>query len=112
MHVDRIENLRVSLIGPGRDWQVNGQRLDKSSGSLLTFSIDSLFDRRFISFENNGKLLISPVAHCESMRKMGVGSDHVVRAGDLMKIKEVIWPITENKNFYRQMLGAATVCCY
>jgi hypothetical protein len=30
---------------------------------LLTRTIDHLFDRRFISFEDNGQLSISPVAH-------------------------------------------------
>jgi hypothetical protein len=39
---------------------------------LLTPSIDHLFDRGFISFENSGRLLISPVAHQISLRKMGV----------------------------------------
>jgi hypothetical protein len=34
---------------------------------LLTPSIDHLFDRGFISFANNGHLLISPVAHKESL---------------------------------------------
>jgi hypothetical protein len=29
----------------------------------LTPSIDHLFDRGFIGFEDNGRLIISPVAH-------------------------------------------------
>jgi hypothetical protein len=38
-------------------------RLNGENGLLLTPSIDHLFDRGFISFEDSGKLIISPVAH-------------------------------------------------
>jgi hypothetical protein len=48
---------------------------------LLTPTIDHLFDRGFISFENNGELLISPVAHGESLNKMGVITNRVVNVG-------------------------------
>lgn len=39
---------------------------------LLTPSIDYLFDRGFISFEKNGRLLVSPVADLRSLGRMGV----------------------------------------
>jgi len=48
---------------------------------LLTPTIDHLLDRGFISFENNDELLISPVAHGDSMRKMGIITDRVVNVG-------------------------------
>jgi len=79
--VDRIEHLRASHIRPWRDCEDHRQRLDGSNGLLLTPSIDHLFDRGFISFENDGELLISPVAHRDSLNKMGVETDRVVRAG-------------------------------
>lgn len=79
--VDRIEHLRASHIRPWRDCEDHRQRLDGSNGLLLTPSIDHLFDRGFISFENNGELLISPVAHRESLNKMGVETNHVMRVG-------------------------------
>jgi len=44
----------------------------RENGLLLTPSIDHLFDRGFISFENSGELLVSRVAHEVSLRKMGV----------------------------------------
>jgi len=80
-HVDRIEHLRASHIRPWRDCEDHRQRLDGSNGLLLTPSIDHLFDRGFISFENNGELLISPVAHRDSLQRMGVETDHLVRVG-------------------------------
>lgn len=80
--VDRIEHLRASHIRPWRDCADYRQRLDGSNGLLLTPSIDHLFDRGFISFESNGELLVSPVAHRDSLRRMGVETDAVVRVGE------------------------------
>ena len=69
--VNRPEHLIASHCKPWRD-SSNAERLDGENGLLLTPSIDHLFDRGFISFENGGELLISPVAHAVSLKKMGV----------------------------------------
>jgi hypothetical protein len=53
----------------------------EGNGLLLTPTIDHLFDRGFISFENSGELLISPVAHEDSLNKMGIITDSVVNVG-------------------------------
>lgn len=73
--VDRVEHLVGSHCKPWRDCNSNQERLDGENGLLLTPSIDHLFDRGFISFENDGRLLISRVAHKESLRRMGVPVD-------------------------------------
>lgn len=78
--VERPEHLRASHIKPWRDAS-NEERLDGQNGLLLTPSIDHLFDRGFISFSTGGKLLISPVAHDESLRRMGVRTDATVEVG-------------------------------
>ena len=65
--VDRPEHLIASHIKPWRESD-NRERLFEGNGLLLTPTIDHLFDRGFISFENDGELLISPVAHEESMK--------------------------------------------
>ena len=46
-----------------------------SGRGRLTPSIDHLFDRGFISFLDDGRLLISPVAHQASLVRMGVPVD-------------------------------------
>jgi putative restriction endonuclease len=69
--VYREEHLRASHAKPWRDSD-NLERLDGENGLLLTPSIDHLFDRGFISFEGNGDLLVSPVAHADSLRRMGL----------------------------------------
>ena len=53
-----------------------------SAGILLTPSVDHLFDRGFIGFEDSGRLVISPVAHKPSMQKMGVETEKPVTVGD------------------------------
>lgn len=78
--VDRIEHLRASHCKPWRD-ATNTERLDGENGLLLTPAIDHLFDRGFISFENNGDLMISPVAHRLSLGRMGVDVDQKVNVG-------------------------------
>ena len=69
--VEKSEHLRASHCKPWRDSD-NQERLDGENGLLLTPSIDHLFDRGFISFESNGDLLISPVAHANSLERMGI----------------------------------------
>lgn len=51
--------LRASHIKP---WSVsdNRERLDGNNGLLLAPHVDHLFDRGFISFTNDGELLVSP----------------------------------------------------
>jgi len=70
--VNRPEHLIASHCKPWRDCESNDERLDGENGLLLTPTVDHLFDRGFISFENNGDVLVSPVAHRESLKRMGI----------------------------------------
>jgi len=70
--VERVEHLRASHIKPWRDCDSPTERLDGQNGFLMTPTVDHLFDRGFISFENDGELLVSDVAHPDSMRRMGI----------------------------------------
>jgi putative restriction endonuclease len=73
-------HLLASHVKPWRDSK-NEERLDGENGLLLTPSIDHLFDRGFIGFEDSGKLIISPVAHLASLQRMGVETQKVVNVG-------------------------------
>lgn len=53
--------LIASHIKPWRS-STNEERLDGENGLLLSPTIDFLFDRGFISFSDDGTLLVSPVA--------------------------------------------------
>lgn len=78
--VDRMEHLVASHAKPWRD-SSNEERLDGENGLLLTPTVDHLFDKGFISFENAGRLIVSPVADTQSLKKMGVDCDRPVYVG-------------------------------
>jgi len=48
---------------------------------MLTPSIDHLFDRGFISFEDSGRLLVSPMADQTSLAKMAIEINETVNVG-------------------------------
>jgi len=83
--VDRVEHLIASHTKPWRDCESYEERLDGENGLLLTPSIDHLFDRGFLSFEGHGLLLVSPVAHKESLRRMGVPVGAPLNVGPFSK---------------------------
>ena len=78
--VENPVHLVASHCKPWRD-STNEERLNGENGLLLTPSIDHLFDRGFIGFESNGKLIISPVAHRPSLQRMGIDTEHVSNVG-------------------------------
>jgi putative restriction endonuclease len=73
-------HLRASHCKPWRD-STNPERLNGENGLLLTPTMDHLFDRGFISFEDSGTLIVSPVAHVPSLNRMGVLTDRVLNVG-------------------------------
>jgi putative restriction endonuclease len=78
--VNREEHLRASHCKPWRD-ATNEERLDGENGLLLTPTIDHLFDRGFIAFEDDGQVIVSPVAHRESLDRMGIESGRPMKTG-------------------------------
>lgn len=86
--VDQLEHLRASHCRPWRDSN-NLQRLDGDNGLLLTPSIDHLFDRGFISFEDDGRLIVSPVAHQLSLQRMGVETTRAVNVGSFTQGQKI-----------------------
>jgi hypothetical protein len=78
--VNNLSHLLASHCKPWRD-SSNEERLNGENGLLLTPSIDHLFDRGFIGFENSGDLIISPVAHRPSLKRMGVETERLINVG-------------------------------
>lgn len=78
--VERMEHLIASHIQPWRD-SSNAQRLDGENGLLLTPTVDHLFDKGFISFEDSGQLIVSPVADQRSLKRMGIDAGNRVNVG-------------------------------
>jgi putative restriction endonuclease len=73
-------HLVASHCKPWRD-SSNEERLNGENGLLLTPTIDHLFDRGFIGFEDNGRLIISPVAYPSSLERMGINVRDAVNVG-------------------------------
>jgi putative restriction endonuclease len=65
------QHLIASHIKPWKESN-NSERLDGNNGFLMTPHVDHLFDRGFISFGDDGKLLISPSADKEALSSMGI----------------------------------------
>lgn len=78
--VTQKEYLRASHCKPWRDAN-NEDRLNGENGLMLTPDVDLLFDRGLISFENNGKVLVSPVAHIQTLEQMGLGPQNLGNVG-------------------------------
>ncbi len=78
--VTRTEHLVASHTKPWRDSD-NDERLNGENGFVLTPTIDHLFDRGFISFENNGRLIVSPRADLVSLARMGIDPTQVTHVG-------------------------------
>ncbi|HJS90136.1 MAG TPA: HNH endonuclease [Steroidobacteraceae bacterium] len=78
--VERMEHLIASHIQPWRD-SSNEERLDGENGLLLTPTVDHLFDKGFISFEDAGQLIVSPVADPVSLKRMGIDREARANVG-------------------------------
>jgi hypothetical protein len=102
--VENPVHLVASHCKPWRD-STNQERLDGENGLLLTPSIDHLFDRGFIGFENNGRLLISPVAHRPSLRRMGVDTEKTVNVGGFSQGQRSFLDFHRNAVFLQSRLS-------
>jgi hypothetical protein len=63
--------LRASHIKPWALCATAQERLDGMNGLLLTPDADHLFDRGFISFEDEGGILVSPRVDRNDLRRLG-----------------------------------------
>ena len=64
--------LRASHIKPWRSCTTNGERLDGENGLLLTPTADHLFDRGYISFTDDGLVLVSPAIIVTELSRLGL----------------------------------------
>ena len=73
--------LIASHIKPWKDANPN-ERLDGSNGLPLTPNLDRAFDRGYVSFAEDGSIMISPVLSVESMQALGIRPDMALRICD------------------------------
>ena len=70
--------LKASHIKPWRD-STNAERTNRYNGLLLLPQYDHLFDKKLISFEDNGQIVRSPVLKRIPLNKLGL------REGDRLR---------------------------
>ena len=73
--VTDLRLLRASHVKPWRNCANNHERLDGNNGLLLAPHIDHLFDRGYISFSNEGNLLISSAIDSGQLSLLGIPSN-------------------------------------
>jgi hypothetical protein len=73
-----VTHLIGSHIKPWREC-TNEERLEGANGLLLTPSADHLFGRGFISFDDTGEVVVSPVADLVSLQRMGLDPERPPR---------------------------------
>lgn len=73
--------LIASHIKPWRLCSSAHERLDGANGLLLTPDADLLFDRGFISFKDDGEVLVSPRVDGDDLRRLGLGHLNWDRTG-------------------------------
>jgi len=73
--------LIASHIKPWRSCDTADERLDGMNGLLLTPDADLLFDRGFITFQDDGEIRVSPRFDNQDLRRLGLGDIAMPRLG-------------------------------
>ncbi len=68
---ERIDLLVASHIKPWSQ-STNSERVDPYNGILLSPTLDKLFDRGYISFNDDGSVIISPLLEERDFHKLGI----------------------------------------
>lgn len=80
------ELLRASHIKPWAACESDDERLDVFNGLLLAPHIDALFDGGWISFSDDGRILVSHALPSDALTRLGVDQSsviHTLRSGHL-----------------------------
>jgi 5-methylcytosine-specific restriction protein A len=79
--VTSFDNLKILIASHIVPWSesTNDERLDVNNGLLLSPTYDALFDRHLISFENNGKIVLSDSIEMGSYKKIGVIGNEAIK---------------------------------
>jgi hypothetical protein len=79
--VSDLRLLKASHIKPWRSCSTTAERLDGNNGLLLCPNVDHLFDRGYISFEDKGHVLISPLVDAAQVALLGVSTAPPLHVG-------------------------------
>lgn len=87
--ITRVNDERILMASHIKPWSVSNdtEKIDHNNGLVLTPTYDKLFDQGFISFENDGTILISPYISPLNVKKMNLaqGRKYTVPQSDTRK---------------------------
>lgn len=77
--VTLVKNAAFLIASHIKPWRActNEERLDGANGLLLTPTVDYLFDKGYISFADDGSLLIAAAADRAALERMGIAAGAV-----------------------------------
>lgn len=88
--ITRVSDERILVASHIKPWSVssNNEKVDHNNGLILTPTYDKLFDQGFISFEDDGVILISPYISPLNIKKMNLrqGQRFVIPISDERKV--------------------------
>lgn len=72
--VTRFNDSRILIASHIHPWKnaTDDERLDVDNGILLSPTYDALFDKHLITFNNDGKIVVTESIESEALRKIGV----------------------------------------
>lgn len=80
--VTNFEKLDILIASHIVPWSKSNddERLDVDNGLLLSPTYDALFDKHLISFDNNGKIILSDAIELEAYKKIGVDGHEKIKS--------------------------------
>ncbi len=87
--ITRVNDERVLIGSHIKPWSLSDdtEKIDHYNGLTLTPTYDKLFDQGFISFEDDGKILISPYISPLNIKKLNLAKDRVFSIPNIEKRK-------------------------
>ena len=73
------EILRASHAKPWKDCSSAEERLDVYNGFLLSANLDALFDKGLITFDDDGKVMLSSLLDESNLKRVGIDPDMHLR---------------------------------
>lgn len=72
--ITRVNDERILIASHIKPWSVSdeGEKIDHNNGLALTPTYDRLFDQGFISFEDDGTILLSPYISPLNLKKLNL----------------------------------------
>jgi excinuclease UvrABC ATPase subunit len=96
----RMQNVLIaSHIKPWRDCNGAGEKLDVMNGLLLIPNLDALFDKGFISFDDDGKIIISSQLSENDQERLGVNENMELR--EIPNERRTIYLEYHRKNIFK-----------